>query len=58
MEADVDAALARLEHTGATITAVAVKAMVHTEAATVDVPPLVAEVIDLTPYDALIEVAA
>lgn len=54
MEADVEAALALLLSEGNPITANAVKTMVSSSAATIDVPELVAHRVDLSAYDALI----
>ena len=57
MESDVAAALALLETEGKPITIDAVKALVGS-GPPVDVPVLVAELVDLAAYDALIEAAA
>ena len=59
MEADVAAALTLLHADGQPITIAAVKALVHSVPTSIDVPQMVAPVVDLLPYDALItEVAA
>ena len=58
MECAVAAALTQLEAAGTAITADAVKALVASAPADVDVPRLIAEPVDLGAYDALIEAAA
>ena len=58
MESDVAAALALLQMGGKPVTADAVKAMVATTSASIDVPALALAAVDLADYDALLEVAA
>lgn len=54
MEADVEAALSLLLNEGKLVTASVVKALVTASAATIEVPDLVSQPVDLTAYDALI----
>ena len=59
MEADVEAALVALQTAGTPVTAAAVKALVKTTPASIDVPALAPPAVDLADYDALlVEVAA
>jgi hypothetical protein len=59
MEADVATALTQLQTAGTPITADAVKALLATTPASIDVPALVTPAVDLADYDALLgEVAA
>jgi len=55
MEADVATALTQLQTTGAAITVDAVKALVATTPARIDVPALAPPAVNLADYDALIE---
>jgi hypothetical protein len=55
MESDVEAALSLLLAEGKAITADAVKAMVNAHDGSAEVPSLVAPIVDLRSYDALIE---
>jgi hypothetical protein len=58
MESDVAAALSLLQMAGKAITADAVKAIVKTTPATIDVPTLASPPVDLADYDALLEEVA
>jgi hypothetical protein len=58
MEADVATALTQLQAAGTPITADAVKALIATTSASIDVPALASPAVDLADYDALLEEAA